>query len=161
MLLESIIDSHYYPGTELLLDSLLPLIDLYIQEYKFFQNLEVFQKIQSLIEKLRKLAEKSNSIPVKIHSLVLSSRFDLVLGKFNDSELSLQDALSMAKEYELENFEKLISIQISNLRLELSQWQKLVNTQSSLLERLEKVELDDYIKNCQNNILLKEIIINN
>ena len=153
-ILENILNSSNYLGSSLILNLILPLIELYIQEYRFFQNIEIFQKIQSSIEKVSELAEKSNSISVRIHSLMLKGRFDIVLGKYDEYEESFQTALRLAKEFELKNFELVINNQLLNLHLELSQWQELVKTQSSLLERLEKVELIDYIKECQNTMLL-------
>ena len=127
-----------------ILEALLPLIDLTIQEYKIYQKQEVFESIESFISRLRELAEIMNSIPIKIRLLIVLGKLDLILGKHSSFEKLFSEAKRLASEYDLKAYEELIDEE--SKKSEISKWKSLLINNASLAERLDIVNLANYVR---------------
>ena len=128
---------------ELLIDALIPLIELTIQEYKNYQNPETFKKIEEQLEKFSEFVKNYNSIPLKLESLILKSKLELVNGNFEYFHLFINEALNLATEYQLENYKILIESEILKVNKEAEKWKKL-NPIKSLTAI--PIEIKDYLR---------------
>ena len=86
------------------------------------------------------------SIPLKIESLILQGKFEIVLGNYLKFETHFNQAKDLASEYELENYKKWINKELTSFKSEIQKWQNLLKLNSSLYQRLEAVELETYVK---------------
>ena len=126
------------------LDALLPLTELAIQEYKIYQKQEVFDSILSLVSRLRELAEMMNSIPIKIRLLLVLGKLDFILGDFASFERLFIEAKKLASDYDLKPYEELIENE--NKKNELHKWKSLLLNNSSIAERLDAIDLANYVR---------------
>ena len=154
LILKKIVDESNVK-TELIYGALLPLINLTIQEYKLFQSEEIFNNLKSQLNILNNLVKQTNSISLKIQFLFLQGKLNIILGNFDEVENYFNEAKEIAKEYQLTSFEKWINDELINFQGELKKWKMLITTNASLKDRIEMIELEEYVKGIQ-HILYEE-----
>ena len=148
LLLRKIIEENRVK-TEIIIDALLPLIEISIQEFKLFQNEETFNDIRNLVNNLNELVKQTSSISLKIQSLIIQGKINIILGNFNLFEQFFNEARAIAKEYDLTSVEKWIISELSNYHTELSKWQTIITSNVSIRERIELIQLEEYVKGVQ------------
>ena len=114
--------------TELIIEALLPLIELTIQEFKIFKNNLIVDKIENLLDIFRDLTENHNSIPMRLQYLTLDGTLKLYSGHYKEFELNFSKARELAREYELTALQNWIDDELSNFYSELNDWQKLMSS---------------------------------
>ena len=153
MLLKEIITENI--EFSMIAEALIPLIDITIQEYKVFQNEKNYQEIVGLINRLEELGEKNNSIRLKVYSLLLAGKMDLIQGKIDKAEELYKKSLSIAKEYN--NMELLTKSQseLQKLQKDRGNWEMKLST-TTIKERFDLLDLENYVKEGQQYLGLKK-----
>ena len=134
------------PKIELRYDALFLLIDISIQEYKSFENKETFEEIKEHISTLGRLSEKNPSVELKIHSYLIQSKLALISGKFVNFEEILLKAKELANNYNLVPLKNLIKFELEKFNKELTKWEMLISSNSSMRMRLDLATMENYVK---------------
>jgi len=122
------------------------LADLYILELKLGKNEKVIEDLESLLERMLDVSLESQSYPIYISFLLLSSRLKLVQLKAKDSLSLLQEALNLCEEKGLIHLHHKVEAEINVLEeLLVGVWEKMIGPNSSLIERLRTASIIDYM----------------
>ena len=140
---------------ELIADALVPLIDITIQEYKVFQNEKIYQDLVSLIKRLEELGEINNSAQLKIYSLVVGGKMELIQGNIRKAEEMYKNALSIAKEFNLSALILESTLELEKLRKDRGIWEDNIH-KTSIKERFDLLDLENYIKEGKQYITVKK-----
>ena len=105
-----------------------------------------------LINRLKEVGEKNNSILLKIYSLLLGGKLELIQGDIRRAGELYRKSLHIAQEYNLSEFISQSSDELDNLQRDLGNWEKLLQD-SSIKERIELINLEEYIKKGKEIIL--------
>lgn len=76
------------------------------------------------------------------------------MGNFDEFEQNFNSGRELAREYDLESLENWIINEVSKFRIELEKQQQVIMTNSTLKERIAKVEIEDYINGLQDILKL-------
>ena len=147
------------PKIELRYDALFLLIDITIQEYKSFENKETFNEIKEYVDTLGRLSEKNPSVELKIHSYLIQSKLALISGKFINFEEILLKAKELANNYNLVPLKNLIKFELEKFNKELTKWEMLITSNSSMKMRLDLATMENYVKDI-NEILSNDSLEN-
>lgn len=129
---------------ELIIDSLLILIDFLIQEYKLYENSDTFDQITSFNNNLQEIAEGFSSIPLKIKTLILQGKLEIISGNLAQYETVMNTAKQYASDYNLTELKNMIETELRNFNSEIKKWEQILST--SIKDRLIKTEIEEYIK---------------
>lgn len=139
---------------EIMADAIVPLIDITIKEYKLFQSQKNFQEILYLINKLEELGEKNNSITLKIYSLLLGGKIELINGNIEKTENMYKESIKIAKDFNLSSLVTETTLELEVLQKDMGNWKKIL-LDSSIKERFDLLNLEDYIKESKKLLNLK------
>ncbi|MFW9878276.1 MAG: tetratricopeptide repeat protein [Candidatus Thorarchaeota archaeon] len=135
---------------DLIIHTYINLCDLLLAEFRFGNNLEVFDEINQFIAQLLILAEKSHSYIVFCETFILQAKLALLTFNTKAARRFLTQAQKIAESYGIKRLAMKISNEHDNLLKELHKWEILSESNASLTERIELARLDD-----QMTILLK------
>lgn len=124
----------------------LTLCEIYLKEFQTSKELEVYEDIIGLIENLNKFAEKNNAPLMIIYSKILYAKLKLISNKYDKCNDLLQEALKIAKIYEMHHFIELIGNELENLIDSFNKVKDSIFTNPSINEKLEQENFSDYIR---------------
>jgi tetratricopeptide (TPR) repeat protein len=122
------------------------LCDLYIYELEVSPNdTVIFQRIQLLLGYMKKFAQDQKSILLLLYIIIFESKISLINLNLVRSRL----LLDQADLYALENGMEFMWIKINEEKEQLNEkildWERLIKKNASVLERIHKVEIKEYI----------------
>ena len=129
--------------------------EILIEELKLYRASEVLKQVKSLITGLHENAVKEQNPQLVVQSLLLKTKLLLVEGNLKDVEKILLQAREKAAEIGLTQLENKINHEIETFHDELNKWTILVK-QASLIDRLEEVQMKQYIRDAQKIIHQKK-----
>jgi tetratricopeptide (TPR) repeat protein len=122
---------------------LMILSDLYFQELKTSNNLEILEDIQPLVDKLSKAAEQSNSFSLRAFALLLNGWISLLRLNIGDARRHLTEAQQIAEAHSLQLLARGISHAHDRLIEQLEGLESYKKKKMTLSERLELASLDE------------------
>jgi tetratricopeptide (TPR) repeat protein len=126
--------------------ALFNICDLLLYEYKSSEEKEIFDEIKEISERLITLGTEKAIPPLIIRSMMIQSKLSLIEGKLQDVERILEKAKQISKEYNLDYLLNHVEKEQNNVHRELGKWKSLLERNAPINERLEKAELEDYVK---------------
>lgn len=144
ILLEIVSNSHL--RKDIVSEALLPLMSLKLNEFKTFQTKESLREFTSSLMHLKEVASQQSSIPLIIQSDVLHAKMCQIQGEFNQYEYFLDKAREIANEYNLKNMVDWIDSELADFQSQFQVWKSLIESDSSLINRIEKVSIEDYLR---------------
>ena len=118
-----------------------------IQELRTSGNEAILQEIKNVIFELIKVAENQNSYKVLVQSKLLQSKVSLLEMDLETAKLTLSDAQKIAFEKGIDNLAMVISGEYETLIKQLDKWKALIDSNVTLIERIEMAELEDLVSN--------------
>lgn len=121
------------------------LCGLLIDEFKQYGDLEIFEELVLLIDRMYIRAEKQNLSPMMIEILILKSNLSLIQGNLQETEKILDQALLIAKTKELDSYSLRCKNAQTKFHQNLDEWSELVVKGSSIRDRVNKLQLKNYV----------------
>lgn len=125
------------------------LLELLINEFTLYHDMEVFSEITSHIDDLYNIGQTKEMYATTVEALIMKSKLQNIQGEFKSAKIFLDEAKLLAEEKGLkllvqktEGEQKAMTDTIKNMR-------KMIANNRGLVERMEALELDDYIKKVQ------------
>jgi tetratricopeptide (TPR) repeat protein len=124
--------------TPVVTPALIELCDLYIEEYKTTNNLDILDDIQPLIKRLFKESERTNSYSVQAHTFLLQAKLSLLQINMGDARRYLTKAQQIAESHSLQLLARSVSKEHDKL---LEYLDKLEYTKGSEIPISERIDL--------------------
>ena len=124
----------------------LTLCEIYLEEFQSSKELEVYGDIISLIENLNKFAEKNNAPVMIIYSKILYAKLKLISDEYDECNGLLQEALDIAKKYDMNYFIELINKELDLLVESFNKVKVSIFANPSINEKLEQENFSNYIQ---------------
>ena len=128
-------------------DSMFNLCEMLIQELRSSGNETIISEVKDVISKLIDIAQNQNSFKVLVQSKMLQSKVALLELDLNTAKESLNEAQNIAFDKGLDNLAMVISGEYDALIDQLSKWTDLIDSNVSMIERLEMAELEGLVSN--------------
>ncbi|MFX0091385.1 MAG: tetratricopeptide repeat protein [Candidatus Hodarchaeota archaeon] len=125
--------------------ALLNLCDLLLGELRLFGDPEILDEVQNLVNRLLVIAQKQNSHFLLVETYLLQSKLALVDLNLEKSQNLLMEAQRLADEKGLGKLAIKISIEYDELLKQLNKWESFIQQQTSLNERTELANLEEYL----------------
>ncbi|MFX0083608.1 MAG: tetratricopeptide repeat protein [Candidatus Hodarchaeota archaeon] len=126
-------------------DAITEICDLYIEELRNTQSLEVLTDIQPYIIRLLKDADRTNSYLQQAHANLLQGQLALLQINLGDARRYLTKAQEIADEHGLQLLARSISNEHDRLLEQLEKWENFKNLETPISERLNLVSLNETI----------------
>jgi tetratricopeptide (TPR) repeat protein len=131
---------------EIKIESLIHVCDLLLDELKSTGEIEIIQEIKPLITQLLILTEKAHSYWYYTETYVLQAKLALLTLDIKKARQLLTKAQNIAEDYGFDPLAKKISSEHDELLQKLDLWEKLEDSESSFVDRLNLSNIDEQIK---------------
>lgn len=131
------------------IDILLHLSELLLDELKLYGENEVLLEVTDLIRQISDVARDQNLHSIRIQSLLLQGKLAFFNREITLSNTVIQQARSIARDNNLEYFEKIIDDEEKFIGSEIDKASELSDKASPFRTRLEKIKIIDYINEMQ------------
>jgi tetratricopeptide (TPR) repeat protein len=148
---EEILEEHFDYEIEFMIQ--VNLCELLLEELKYSGAEDIILDIQGLLDKISNIANKQRSITTLVTLYYLQSKLALIEGNADFSKELLDKALTIAEDKGLALISKKIKIQQNQLISQLEEWKAFFIRNSTLQERVELLNLHEYISNAINDVL--------
>lgn len=126
--------------------SMINLCDLYLEELSTYGDNRTLSDLTDLLTKMK--MNSSNNYYLMIKTIIIQAKLALVDGKIQKAEELFTDALSNAREKNLTVLEN----EIKEEQNQINDWYKFSNNESTFLERLQKAQISNYVKEAEKYI---------
>lgn len=126
--------------------ALFNICDLLLYEYKSSGEKEIFKEIKEISEKIYNLGKEKTIPPLIIKSMIIKGKLNLMEGQLEDVERILEEAKQIAKDYKLTHLLNHVEKEQNKVKRELEKWKSLLERNAPVNERLEKADLENYVK---------------
>jgi tetratricopeptide (TPR) repeat protein len=130
---------------EITVEAMLYLSEMLLRELRRSGNEEVLTEIKSLSNKLQTIAENQHSYRLLANTYMLQSRIALLELDLNSARQILSQAQKIAEEKGLQRLAMRISGEYDALLDQLGKWTDLIDSNVSLIEKLELTELEGMV----------------
>jgi hypothetical protein len=125
------------------------LCDLYLEELRTTQNLDILQDIEPYLNRLLKEAERTKSYSQQAHTFLLQGQLALLQMNMGDARRYLTNAQKIADDNGLQLLANAISKEHDKLLEQLAEWENLKKQKAPISDRMNLVSLDDTIGRMQ------------
>jgi tetratricopeptide (TPR) repeat protein len=132
------------------------LCELYLEELKYSGEEAVLEDIQGLLQKISIVANKQRSVTTLLALYSLQAKLALIEGDVELSNNLITKALSIAEKRGLELISTKLKIQQKMVFDQLEEWKALLVRNSSLQEKVEILNLKEFITEAKRVILEKK-----
>ena len=132
------------------------LCDLLLDELKYSGMEEILLEIQDLLNKISEVANKQRSITTLVILYSLQAKLALIEGNAELSNELLNKALKIAEKRGLELMSKKLTAQQNQLFNQLEEWKALFIQNSKLQEKIEFLNLKEYVAVAISEVLEKK-----
>jgi predicted amidohydrolase len=150
-ILQEILDDRFDYQVEFLIK--VNLCELLLDELKYSGEEAIISDIQQLLDQISNVAHKQRSITTLVTLYSLQSRLALIEGNSDLSKELLEKAVTISKDKGLGLIYSKLIIQQQELMGQLEEWKAFFIRNSSLQERIELLNLREYISNAINDVL--------
>jgi tetratricopeptide (TPR) repeat protein/predicted amidohydrolase len=154
---EEILDVKFDYQTEFMIQ--VNLCDLLLEELKYSGSEEILLEIQDLLNRISDVATKQRSITTLVELYSLQAKLALIEGDADLSNELLTRALTIVENKGLELFSKKLKTQQNQLFNQLEEWKALFIQNSKLQERIEILNLKEYVTEAISEVLEKKFKI--
>ncbi|MFX1251678.1 MAG: tetratricopeptide repeat protein [Promethearchaeota archaeon] len=137
--------------------AMIHLCDLLVLEVKSFGASEAWEEIKALTQQLSVKAKEQHSFVLIGEALLLQAKFVTIEGELQQALEYFAQARLLAEEKNLGLLAQKVAVEENRFKSEFEKWQKLIQRNASLHERLKQAELEDYIQKAQKLVDLLEI----
>jgi len=120
------------------------LCELLLMELKLSENPEVLEEIRVNLDEITEIANTEFIFPVIIEAEILSSKLSIIEGKANESRKILENAVNLVRDKNLTLLESRLNEEIRTLNHEFSKYVTLVESNSSLKDKIAMSQIEDY-----------------
>ncbi|MFX0178014.1 MAG: tetratricopeptide repeat protein [Candidatus Hodarchaeota archaeon] len=135
--------------------ALLHLCDIYLLELQTYNNQEVLNEINLLINRLSEYAEHQHSFRLLAETYVLQGKLALIQMNMGDARQLFTKAERIADEHGLHLLARTISTEHDKLLEQLEKWENLRKAKTPVSERLKFVEIDKTIDHMMGKRMIK------
>lgn len=121
------------------------LCDIYLEELRATNNLEILEDIHPLIEKLLKWSEHTNSFIVQANIKLLQGQLSLLQMNMGDARRYLSQAQQIAETHGLNLLARKVSYEHDKLLEQLDEWESLKKKKAPLSDRMGLVSLEETV----------------
>ena len=132
------------------------LCDLLLEELKYSGDEEILLEIQGLLNRISEFANNQRSITTLVTLYSLQAKLALFEGNAELSNELLTKAITIAENKGLELIEKKLKTQQNQLFNQLEEWKALFIKNSKLQERIEILNLKEYVTEAISEVLEKK-----
>lgn len=125
------------------------LCELNILELKITPSESTLKNTVDQVNQLYRYSKERNAPEELIQALILLSKLCLLDGDIEKAEAQLNEALMLATEKGISNLIQDVETEKNKLLADLKKWQKFISGNSSIIEKLEFSEFEDYLKNAK------------
>jgi tetratricopeptide (TPR) repeat protein len=133
------------PTTGLWLPTTIFLCELYFEELKTSNDLEILEEIEPLVGKLIKEAERLNSFSLRAYAYLLKGIISLLRLNMGDARRYLTEAQQIADSHSLQLLARRISYQHDRLLEQLEGLESYKKKKLTIQERINMADLDDLL----------------
>ncbi|MHA2008984.1 MAG: tetratricopeptide repeat protein [Candidatus Hodarchaeales archaeon] len=130
----------------LLEDGLLELCDLLLVELRLTNDLEVLEEIEPFITRLLDESERMSSYTLLAQTYFLKAKLALIIFDVKNARLFLTQAQQLAKKYGMNQLAIKISNEHDELLNQLSIWENLKKSNTSLADRIKLTHLGEQME---------------
>jgi hypothetical protein len=141
--------------------ALITLCELYFDEFRIFNEMEIVDDIHSLIDHLQKNAKKQNSYSSLANVKLLQAKLALIQVNMVEARKLLTEAQQIADDHDLQLLAGEISREHDRLLEELELWESIKKTKASVSERLKLASIDDVLERMQGRRAIKPLDVVN
>ena len=131
------------PNPGIYIPTLIELCELYFQELKTSNDLEILEDIQPLVDKLIKGSERLNSFSLRSYALLLNGSISLIRLNMGDARRYLTEAQQIADSHSLQRLARAISHTHDQLIEQLDGLESYKKKKMTSSERINLASLDD------------------
>ena len=132
------------------------LCDLLLEELKYSGSEEILIQIQDLLNRISDVANKQRSITTLLDLYSLQAKLALIEGNAELSKKLLTKALTIAENKGMELISKKLTDQQNQLFNQLEEWKALFIQNSKLQEKIEILNLKEYVTEAISEVLEKK-----
>lgn len=107
---------------------------------------EIFLEAEELATQLQKIGEEQQIYTISIDAILLQAQFDLIRGNMKESIERLTKAGNMCKDKGLVQLSKEVTNYTENFLGQFRRWEKIINNNPSISERMTHAEVRKYIQ---------------
>ncbi|MFQ5979373.1 MAG: tetratricopeptide repeat protein [Candidatus Heimdallarchaeota archaeon] len=130
--------------------AMLNLCELLLDELKAYGEAIVLEEVKSLVEKLLSIANEQNSFLLAVNGRILQAKLALVEGDLISSASLLDQARATAEKKDLVLLVEKAKREQQLLEEQLENWQRLIQSNPPLQERLRRTTITEYLKEALN-----------
>lgn len=125
------------------------LSELLVEEFMIFENPEIVIEAKSIIDKMHTIAKDKKSYSLLVETYILKTKFAVIEGNLDKGLLYLDQAYFTSIEKNLATLTTKVKNEHAKLEADYQSWKDFLKT-SSMKERLEKIEMIDYMNKIKN-----------
>lgn len=156
-ILEEIVEEKFDYQMEFIIQT--NLCDLLLEELKYSGEEEILLEIQDLLNKISDVANNQRSITTLVDLYSLQAKLALIEGNAELSNELLTKALTIAENKGIELLSKKLKLQQNQLFNQIEEWKALFIRNSKLQERIEILNLKEYVTEAISEVLEKKFKI--
>ncbi|MFX0083757.1 MAG: hypothetical protein ACFE94_18555 [Candidatus Hodarchaeota archaeon] len=137
------------------IQSLIYLCEFNIEELNIFEDIEVVQEIDPLVEQLYKISEEQHMYGVLAEVKLLQAKVALIQMEFEEAQKLLTQAQRVAETYGIKLTAQKISSEHDNYLKKMNEWKKLKERDAPISERLKLAEVDSVIERLQRKDIIE------
>lgn len=126
--------------------AMLNLCELLLDELKTYGEAIVLEEVKGLVVKLLSIANEQNSFLIAVNGQILQAKLALVEGDLISSVSLLDQARATAEKNDLDLLVEKAKREQDLLEEQLENWQRLIQSNAPLQERLKRTMITDYLK---------------
>ncbi|GAG54708.1 unnamed protein product, partial [marine sediment metagenome] len=125
------------------------LCELYFEEFRLTNQMDVLDDVQPLIKDLQRIAKQSNSYSLLAEVKLLQAKVALIKVSMIEARKLLTEAQQIADDHDLQLLAGEISKEHDHLLEELKLWESFKKEKASVSERLKLASIDDVLERMQ------------
>ena len=134
------------------------LTEIFLLEYKIFNNSSILDDIDKLLQRMFNLATKNNSTRLIIETRLLQAKIDTIAGKNLEKVKKLfQQAEFNAREKNLNILLEKIQKEYQVFQNQINKWNQMIERNAPGNERLDYADIKSYIQELKRSISFEKI----
>ena len=151
VLLRKIVEKHTYFYPEPQFQALINLCDLYLEDLKVSNNLEILEDINPVITQLLNLAEELHSYLYLAETKLLQAKLELIQMNIPKAKQLMAEAQRIAELHGLDLLARKISHEHDELLKKLPIWENLKKSEAPLTKRMKLSRLNEQMEYMKRN----------
>jgi tetratricopeptide (TPR) repeat protein len=134
---------------EYTISAMLNYSELLLLELKTSGSDEVLREIKAIFDSLLQLAEMTDRLPISIEIYILQGRLSLLELDVAHTDELLEKAFKLAEDKKIPSLVEKVQEEKDNLKDEMIRIKELVDTSSSVYDRIQETKIKEYILKAQ------------